>query len=299
MSKLALALLMALVILLAVNTALENGDTKGAKADIGRIVNVNGRQVQVREDGPRRGKPIVLLHCFSCSMHWWDRITPLLARDHRVIRIDLLGHGGSEKPSSGYKMQDQATLVAATIRRLGVKRATFVGHSMGATVLAALNRQDPGLVRDNVVIDEAPNSSYDSEDILFSLSVFPVIGQATKRLAPDSLVKKGLEQAFAPGFKVPDQFVKGLDGMTYTAFSESADQNDSYRDGNPLDKTFRAAHKPLLVIFGADDQLVKRAGYQAYAKVPRVRQILVEGAGHSPAVEKPSQTARYILDFAP
>jgi pimeloyl-ACP methyl ester carboxylesterase len=44
------------------------------------------------------GAPIVLLHCFACSLHRWDRVVPLLERRHRVVRLDLLGFGGPEKP---------------------------------------------------------------------------------------------------------------------------------------------------------------------------------------------------------
>ena len=81
-----------------------------------RILSLPGGDVQVFEEGPelrlRPGAPIVLLHCYGCSLHWFDELAPLLARRHRVIRIDLLGHGGSQKPGSGYEIDEQAALVA-------------------------------------------------------------------------------------------------------------------------------------------------------------------------------------------
>ncbi len=55
----------------------------------------------------------MLIHGFTCAIDWWDRMMPLLERRHRVVAVDLLGHGGSEKPSSGYSMENQAKLVAA------------------------------------------------------------------------------------------------------------------------------------------------------------------------------------------
>src|SRR5438105_15385765 len=93
--KIVFAALAVHVGLLAVNTLITSGETKPAKADIGQILALPGGALQVREDGVRSGPAIVLIHGWTASMHWWDRVTPLLARSRRVIRVDLLGHGGS------------------------------------------------------------------------------------------------------------------------------------------------------------------------------------------------------------
>ena len=100
----------------------------------------------MREDGPRDAPAVVLLHGFACSIGWWDQMTPALARDHHVIRIDLLGHGGSEKPREGYSMESQARRVArrSTASACGAPRSS--GHSMGGSVATALAEQRPALV---------------------------------------------------------------------------------------------------------------------------------------------------------
>src|SRR6188474_3018319 len=108
MRRTLLALLAALVVLLAVNTVVTDRETEAAKADAGRIIDLPGGDLQVREDGPRDAPNIVLLHGFACSIGWWDGVVPALARDHHVIRVDLLGHGGSEKPREGYGMESRA-----------------------------------------------------------------------------------------------------------------------------------------------------------------------------------------------
>ncbi len=78
---------------------------------------------------------------------------PRLAREHRVVAVDLLGHGGSEKPSSGYTIENQANLVAEVLGRLGVRDAEVVGHSLGGTVSVALAQQSPQLVDRVVIVD--------------------------------------------------------------------------------------------------------------------------------------------------
>ena len=59
----------------------------------------------------------MLLHGWTAAANWWDRVTPALAKDHRVVRIDLLGHGDSAKPDDGYSMNEQADRMAAALQK--------------------------------------------------------------------------------------------------------------------------------------------------------------------------------------
>src|SRR5215213_9453623 len=129
--KIALGLAVALAALLALNALLVDGETKPAEVTMpgGRILELDGGDMQVSEGGPRDGPPIVLIHCFTCSIEWWDRMRPALEKKHRVVAVDLLGFGGSEKPESGYSMEEEADAVAEALTQLGVRRATVVGHS--------------------------------------------------------------------------------------------------------------------------------------------------------------------------
>src|SRR5690349_9797796 len=132
--KIAAAVVAVIALLLAVNTIVTNSETKPAKADGGRIVTLPGGDLQVREDGSADKPPVVLIHGWTASLHWFDRITPLLAGSYRVIRVDLLGHGGSAKPKDGYSMEEQADRVAAALVKVGVRRALVAGHSTGGEV---------------------------------------------------------------------------------------------------------------------------------------------------------------------
>jgi pimeloyl-ACP methyl ester carboxylesterase len=243
----------------------------------------------------------VLLHCYTCSINWWQKLIPLLERGgRRVIAIDLLGHGGSEKPSSGYGMEDQAQLVAQALAQLGVTQATVVGHSLGGTVATALAQSSPDLVGRLVLIDQAPDSSFGSLDFVAKLGYVPVIGEASWRIKPHFLVKDGLGQAFAPGYDIPDQFVDDVYRMTYTSYEASSDNEVSYTDDEPLNRRIEQSGKPLLVIFGSEDQIYDnpREALSAYAGIPGAETALIQGAGHSPNVEKPAKTASLIRGFS-
>jgi pimeloyl-ACP methyl ester carboxylesterase len=313
--KILIGALVALAILLAVNTIVLNQETKAAEVTVsgGRILELPSGALQVVEQGPTVGQPtrrkaavappIVLLHGFGASLHWWDRMVPLLARRHRVVRIDLLGFGGSEKPKSGYSMEDQGRLVALALGKLHVRGAVVVGHSLGFSVATALTAESSDLVDRLVDIDAGPDPRFGDLPFLAKLASAPVIGQALRRVSPDFAIEDGYDSAFAPGYDLgdfSDQIVDDYRAMTYTSYDRSPAELDDYQEDAPLDQRLRAAAVPLLVIFGEQDQLYDdpRAAAQAYADVPGARITMIPGAGHSPIVEKPARTSRLVLRFA-
>lgn len=300
--KIGIGVVLALLVLLAINALLVDGETKGAEVTVegGRILDLPGGELQVVDRGPRQAPPIVLIHCYTCAMDWWDGVVPMLERDHRVVTVDLLGHGGSEKPGSGYTPENQARVVAEALERLGVRSATVVGHSLGGSVGVALTEQSPQLVERLAIIDMPPDDTYGDLGFIASLGFQPVIGQALWKIKPDFSVRDGLEVAFAPDFDVPDAFVEDVKRMTYTAYDDSPGGNEDFLEV-PLEQRMQATGKPLMVLMGAEEQIVddpQRALDQYAQGIPGAETHLIAGAGHSPNVEKPQLTARLILGFA-
>jgi pimeloyl-ACP methyl ester carboxylesterase len=311
--KVLIGLGIALVVLLAVNTIVVDSETKPAavEARSGQILRLPGGDLQVVQTDAQSatpGAPVVLLPCYACSLHWYDRLVPLLARDHQVIQVDLLGEGGSEKPANGYSMESEAGLVAGALNRLGVEGAVVVGHSMGAAVGASLAQQASQLVDRLVVIDEAPDSSFGSVPFLARLGYVPVLGEALRRILLDSVVKDTYGAAFASGYDIssgfdnPDQVVDDFHAMTYTSYKDLASAADDFSSAEGLDARIRSAAVPLLVIFGDSDQIwddpSPEAAAAAYRSVPGAEIAMVKDAGHSPNVEKPAATAALIREFA-
>jgi pimeloyl-ACP methyl ester carboxylesterase len=300
--KILIAVVGLLVVLLAVNTLVTDAETEPAKVTEpgARILDLPDGDLQVLEKGPRDAPPIVLIHCFSCAMNYWSRMIPLLDRTHRVIAVDLLGHGGSEKPSSGYNPANQATAIAEALGRLGVEKAEVVGHSLGGSVATALAQQSPQLVGRVVIIDTPPNHEHSSLGLLAKLAFAPVIGEALWQVKPDFAVRKGLEVAFAPGFDIPDEFVEDVDRLTFSAYDGSASGSDDYVKEEPLDQRMKETGLPLMVLMGAEEQIVHdpKTALAEYARnVPGAQTHLIAGSGHSPNVEKPRQTANLVLAF--
>ncbi len=298
--KILIAVVAVLAVLIGVNALVVDGETKSAAVTEpgGRLVSLPGGDMEVVEKGPRGGSPIVLIHCFTCAINWWDGVMPRLAAAHRVIAIDLLGHGGSEKPASGYSIENQASLIAGVLARLDVHDAEVVGHSLGGPVAIALAEQSPDLVNRLITIDSIPDDSYGDVGFIGELPFKPVIGQTMWRIKPDFTIRNGLEIAFAPGFKVPDAFVDDVKQMTYSSYTGSHEAFDQYTGAEALPERAADTGKPTLAIMGAEEQIAKdpEAALAAYRE-SGAQTKLIEGAGHSPEVEKPAETAALILAF--
>src|SRR5689334_8368964 len=88
---------------LFVNARWVDSQTRPAMArDGGQLIDPGGIDANVKVEGT--GQTIVLIHGFGAAIDWWDEVTPELAADHRVIRIDLIGHGGTGAPATGYSI---------------------------------------------------------------------------------------------------------------------------------------------------------------------------------------------------
>ncbi|MGO8995237.1 MAG: alpha/beta fold hydrolase [Polyangiaceae bacterium] len=81
-----------------------------------------------------RGPPLVLLHGLCDSHRTWLKVSPTLARSHRVLMLDLAGHGLSERPDASYTLAWHARIVGAWIEKLGLEGVDLVGHSYGGGV---------------------------------------------------------------------------------------------------------------------------------------------------------------------
>jgi pimeloyl-ACP methyl ester carboxylesterase len=99
------------------------------------------------------GPPMLFVHGYTCDSHDWSWQLPHFAAKHRVIALDLRGHGRSSTPESGYEPLVFAADVARLVERLGCPPVVAVGHSMGALVVSALAVEHPEMVQALVTVD--------------------------------------------------------------------------------------------------------------------------------------------------
>jgi pimeloyl-ACP methyl ester carboxylesterase len=82
-----------------------------------------------------QGTPvIVFVHCWTCDHHFWNNQIEHFSRRHKVVWLDLAGHGQSGSSRSNYTMEAFGQDIAAVVNATGEKNVVLVGHSMGGPV---------------------------------------------------------------------------------------------------------------------------------------------------------------------
>lgn len=261
----------------------EGGDT---------ILPLDGGDIHVRQDGPREAPALLLIHGSGTSTRSWDPLMPMLTTSHRVIRIDLLGHGRSAKPDDGvYDICAQADRVAAALDRLGVRRAIVAGHSSGGAAVTALAEQRPDLVTALVLINTGPSMG------AFIAQGFAVDPAQWEHLT-DAQIREAMSSAFSrEGYEPPQQLVDDVRAMTFHSFAATMQATRAYLEQRPIPDRLAPLGTPLLVIFGEDDRRWRSSSAADYRAVPGAQVELLPGLGHSPMMEDPPRAAAPLLAF--
>lgn len=109
------------------------------------FVTYKNAKIHFKDEGS--GKAIVLLHGFLENISMWNNLKPHLAKTHRVISIDLLGHGQSDNIGYIHTMEEMADAVNYILKHLKIECAIVIGHSMGGYVSLALLEANPKLFK--------------------------------------------------------------------------------------------------------------------------------------------------------
>jgi len=114
--------------------------------------------VAIHYEAMGQGEPaIVLVHCWSCDRHLWDAVVPRLAKEYRVVTLDLAGHGASGRDRKDWTIAAFGEDVRAVVEALGLRQVILVGHSMGGPVTLEAARLMPGRVVGLVPVDTGLN----------------------------------------------------------------------------------------------------------------------------------------------
>jgi pimeloyl-ACP methyl ester carboxylesterase len=115
----------------------------------------NGARLAYEETGAG-GPPFLFIHGWTCDRSFFAPQAEYFARNHRVVSVDLRGHGESDKPRGEYSVESYADDIAHVIEQLGLGRVVAVGHSLGATIVLQLAAAHPGRVAGIVMVDPPP-----------------------------------------------------------------------------------------------------------------------------------------------
>jgi len=258
-----------------------------------------GVRLHVEEAGNPHGPPILFIHGFSQSRLCWNRqFTSFLADGHRLVRIDIRGHGLSDKPDDVYgDSVAWAADIAAVIDTLGLDRPILSGWSYGGVIICdylrfngtdgiggvhlvgAVSRLGETVVPHlgEEFRDLVPGFySTDAEESAAALARFMRIA-VTAEPSPEDL-------CFFLGYNaiVPPRVRRGL-------FSRTLDNDD----------LLRTLSTPVLISHGSEDAIVKPSMAAHHkALMPHATLSMHHGIGHSPFFEDPDRFNRELAAFA-
>jgi len=113
--------------------------------------------VKLTYDDRGAGKPaFVFVHGWTCNRSFFAPQADHFARGHRVVSVDLRGHGESDKPQGAYPISAYSDDIAHLIGELGLGKVVAVGHSMGGITVLQLGADHPDKVAGIVMVDPAP-----------------------------------------------------------------------------------------------------------------------------------------------
>lgn len=114
--------------------------------------------VPIRYHAEGAGEPaLVFVHCWSCDRHLWDGQVPFFAARHRVVTLDLGGHGESGRGRKDWTIEAYGADVRAVVEALDLKGVVLIGHSMGGPVIVEAARRMPARVAALVPVDTLTN----------------------------------------------------------------------------------------------------------------------------------------------
>lgn len=257
-------------------------------------------QLKVAYTDLGEGEPVILLHGIPTWSYLYHEVIPLLEPHARVLAPDFLGHGYSDKRDRfDRSLMAQTRMILAFMDKLGLERATIVGHDTGGGVALILGIEHPDRVRRLVLSNVVAYDSWPIDDMI-ALGNPNWRSKSPKELA--DFVAGGLPDGLYNRATLTDEFRAGI----VAPYSDEAGKISLIRNASALNTNHTMAlvdrHKsikaPTLVLWGVHDpwQTI-RDGESLAREIPGARLVRLENASHWLQQDAPAEFAREIAAF--
>ncbi len=253
------------------------------------------RNTTIRFEDIGQGNPIVLLHGFLESLDVWDEFADELAKDFRVISIDLPGHGRTGNVDFVHTMDIMAQAVKEVLDYLELRKVLMIGHSMGGYVSLQFLKDYPDYLSGLVLLHSSPLADTEERkqardkmirDIKGGKKVVIAKEHVNKTFAPDNLEKFVKKVGFLKiiAINTPnDGIVAALEGMK---------RRPDYRE------VLKKATIPVLYVLGLKDNFIPKDILDKF-DMPEGGEVLkLEHSGHQGFIEEKEKVLEAIRNFA-
>lgn len=227
-------------------------------------------------EGPSAGPPLLLLHSLGTDLHMWEPQVSALARHHRVIRMDMRGHGLSGVTPAPYSMETLARDALALLDALGVARAHVAGVSIGGRIAQAMAVLAPERVASLMLCDTAlefgPPERWEGR-----IAAVRAGGMAA---VADEVMARWVVDTGAPA-------ALGLRRMLLSTDPEGyAGCGMALRDCRADEVAGRITCPTTVVVGDRDTSTTPEAAAAIHAAVPGSRLVVIADAAHIPNYEQ-------------
>ena len=252
-------------------------------------ITIDGYNINYKITGPAEAPVLVVLQGWGTELSIYDPISGILDKDYRVVQFDLPGFGRSDEPEEPWDVDGYADFFCDLMEKLGIGKATLIGHSYGGRVIIKLAAREslPFTIERIVLIDSA--------------GILPVRTFSQKlKIQKYKLLKKLFDTK-----------------VFYALFPELVDDwrmrqgSQDYRNATPVMRQclVKAVNEDLtellprisqdtLLIWGDRDTATPiRDGRIMEEKIPNSGLVILEGTGHYSFLEKPAEFRSIIRSY--
>lgn len=248
------------------------------------------------------GPPLLLLHGFTGDSTSWHELAAVMSKKYRVISLDILGHGNSDKPAetASYHMTAIAADIISLLDQLNVRQARLLGYSMGGRLALYLALRSPERLSSLLLESASPGISDTAQ-------------RADRRRADESLASRIESQGmrwfvdywerlplWASQAKLPPAVLEAQRNQRLA--------NDPLGLANSLRGMGAGAQPslwqalpnltmPTLLVAGQLDRKFRRLNEMMARKIPGAALAVIPAAGHNTHLENPEAFARAVRSF--
>ncbi|MPR36985.1 alpha/beta fold hydrolase [Salmonirosea aquatica] len=241
----------------------------------GKTVQINNIEMYYEEYG--EGKPLVLLHGFGGCGKNWNPFTAQLSERHRLIVVDLRGHGYSTNPENKFTHRDAASDVFLLLEKLGIARFSAMGMSSGGMTLLHMATSQPKRI--------------DSMVLISATSYFPDQARALMRRAAFGTIPQQVQEMYRECAKRGDEQIRQL-------ISQFNALHENYEDMNFNAQSLSTITARTLLVHGDRDNFFPvEIPVSIYRSLPDAALWIIPGGDHVPIYDSTIPFTSIALRF--
>lgn len=249
-----------------------------------------GAKIHYSDTG--KGSVIVLLHGFLENLSMWNFITDELSKKYRVFVFDLLGHGKSENIGYIHTMEDQADMIHFVLHENKIRKATFIGHSMGGYVSLAFAELYPDNVKKIILVNSTAKADSDERKLNRDRAI-----QAVKQNF-SVFVKMSVSNLFSE--KNREHLSQEIESVKNQALDTSLQGVIASLEGMKIrddrEVMLHFAPYPIMLVLGTDDPVLNYEEAKTQTENTSTHLVTLEG-GHMSHLENTQELFENIVAF--